>query len=130
MMPHPDPRTVRRALGVLERLPHEALADLTERLIDRLDGAEPEPDLEPEVDCCTAGEDGGLPMPGDRSPGDADDAEPDDADRGTGEDEPDFRTLRAERDGFVTVERRPVVTVLYRGGRPVRVQTVRWERRA
>ena len=64
MIPQPDPRTIQRALGVLERLPHEALADLAERLIDRLDVAGPDPDLEPEEDCCNACEDGGLPMPG------------------------------------------------------------------
>jgi hypothetical protein len=89
----PDPRTIRRALGVLERLPPEALADLTERLIHRLDAAEPDPDLEPEEDCCTAGEDGGLMMPSDHRPGDPDDAEPDGQDLGAAEDEPDFRGL-------------------------------------
>lgn len=96
----------------------------------------PDPDLEPEVDCCTASEDGGLVLPGDMLPGEPDDAEPDaddepdDDDRGVGENEPRFPTLRAERDGFVTIERRPVVTVLYKGGKPVWVQTVRWERRS
>ncbi len=68
-MPHPDPRTIRRALNVLERLPHEALADLAERLIDRLDAAGPELDLELETDACDAGECGGLIMPGDELTG-------------------------------------------------------------
>lgn len=63
-MATPDPRTIARALDVVQRLPTEALADLAERLIDRLDAAEPDPDLEPgedaepdDDDCCEAGDD-------------------------------------------------------------------------
>lgn len=141
-MSHPDPRVIRRALNVLERLPQEALADLAERLIDRLDGAEPDPDLEPDhdgepdnADACEAGDDdpaSSLPchgVTGVREVGDPVDAEPDNEDRDAAEDEPRFLTLRAERDGFVTVRRRPVVAVIYLYGRPVCVQSVRWERR-
>lgn len=47
---HHHPRAIRRALRVLEELPLEAQADLVERLIDRLDAATPDPDLEPDVD--------------------------------------------------------------------------------
>ena len=36
---------------------HE-LARLTERLIERLDEIDGDPDLEPEEDCCEAGDDG------------------------------------------------------------------------
>ncbi len=46
----PTARTIQRALGVLERLPPVALADLAERLIDRLDAVGPDCDLEPEED--------------------------------------------------------------------------------
>lgn len=60
----PDPRTIRRALEVVQRLPTEALAELAERIIDRLDAAEPDPDLEPngdeepdDEDCCEADDD-------------------------------------------------------------------------
>ena len=74
-LPPPRPRTIRRALNVLERLPPAALADLAERLIDRLDATVSDPDLEPEEDCCDAGDDGGLVYVGDRGPGDAEDAE-------------------------------------------------------
>ena len=49
---YPDSRTVWRALGVIERLPVAALADLVELLVDRLDEAMLDPDLEPEEDCC------------------------------------------------------------------------------
>lgn len=139
-MRHPDPRTIARAFGVLERLPHEALADLTERLVDRLDAAEPDCDLEPETDACSAED---VPIAGHHGPGDADDAEesgdlePDadggaDADRDlTAPDEPLHGRLRGERDGFVVVHRRPreFVLVTSKGGRPVRVQTVIAERR-
>jgi hypothetical protein len=134
-MSPPDPRTIRRALATLERLPTEALADLTERLVDRLDAADLDPDLEPETDACEAGECGGVSLRGDCLPGDPTDAEPNgdeqepDDDVGATEDEPNFPTLRAERDGFVTVHRRPFVLVTSKNGRPVRVQTVIAERR-
>lgn len=130
-MRHPDPRTIRRALGVLERLPHEALADLTERLVDRLDAAEPDPDLEPEEDACPAGECGGVPLRNDGLPGDPADAEPDPDHDLTAPEEPLDGRLRAERDGFVRVHRRrhEFVLVTSKGGRPVRVRTVVAERR-
>ena len=60
---------------MLERLPAEALADLTEQLIARLDASEPDPDLKEETDCCCA-EDAPVWLGGDHSPGDPDDAEP------------------------------------------------------
>ena len=113
----PTARTMRHVLGVLERLPLEALGLLAERLIDRLDAAEDigedrEPDqedgcsaedvlwldhlpgdpddAEDEPDCCAAGECGGVLLAGDGQPGDATDAEPDDEDLGAVEDEPVF----------------------------------------
>lgn len=46
-----------QAVPMLTR--HE-LAALTERLIDALDVMEPDPDLEPENDYCTAGDDRGT----------------------------------------------------------------------
>jgi len=49
-MPAPSPRQVGRALDVLLRLPSAALADLAERLIDRLDALGPDPDSEPDDD--------------------------------------------------------------------------------
>lgn len=80
----PTARTIQRAIGVLERLPAIALADLAERIIEHLDAGTPDPDLEPEED-------------------DDDEAE---------EDSPPG-TLRPERDGFVRVWRRPArVTVV------------------
>ena len=81
-MPYPTPRTVRRALGVLESLPAEALADLAERLIDRVDALGPDPDLEEEQDCCGADDDhparAMFGAGADWSAGSAEDAEEDD----------------------------------------------------
>ena len=86
---YPTARSIQRALGVLERLPHEALVDLAERLIDRLDTAKPDCDLELDEDACDAGECSGLVMRGDGHPGDADDAEPEeDNDDDAEEEEP------------------------------------------
>jgi hypothetical protein len=45
---------VSRALALLEQLPRRAIGDVVQRLIDRLDEAEPDPDLEPEGDHCEA----------------------------------------------------------------------------
>ena len=44
----PSPRRVASALAVLAALPAPALADLTERLIDRLDALDSDPDAEPD----------------------------------------------------------------------------------
>ncbi len=114
-MSYPDGRAVGRALSVLERLPVEALADLAERLIDRLDAVTPDPDLAAEEDCCMAGECGGLPAYSDGRPGEPDDAELEEdqdepllVDRGRWANLPTSRRLRAERDGLVTVWRRPI----------------------
>jgi hypothetical protein len=53
-MPAPSPRHIASALAVLAALPPPALADLIERLIDRLDAlggdADAEPDQDGEVD--------------------------------------------------------------------------------
>lgn len=76
---YPSARSIQHAIGVLERLPAIALAEVAERLIDRLDAVTPDPDLEPEVDDDDQAEEEMLP------PG----------------------TLRPERDGFVRVWRRP-----------------------
>jgi hypothetical protein len=46
----PSPRTIGRALAVLQALPSAALADLAERLIDRLDALAPDANLEPDGD--------------------------------------------------------------------------------
>lgn len=48
--PAPSPRRVGAALNVLLTLPPAVLADLAERLIDRLDALEPDPDSEPDGD--------------------------------------------------------------------------------
>ena len=44
-------------------LTRDELAALAEHLIDRLDMLEPDPDLEPETDYCTAGDDRGTRDP-------------------------------------------------------------------
>ena len=49
-MQHPTSRAIDRALAVLQALPPAALAALAERLIDRLDALEPDPDAEPDDD--------------------------------------------------------------------------------
>ena len=55
-------------------LTRDELAALAEQLIDRLDLLEPDPDLEPETDYCTAGDDRGTGDPwGTRSGYDEDD---------------------------------------------------------
>ncbi len=46
----PSPRRVASALAVLAALPAPALADLTERLIDRLDALDGDADAEPDQD--------------------------------------------------------------------------------
>ncbi len=46
----PSPRAIGRALAVLQALPSAALADLAERLIDRLDALDGDPDSEPDGD--------------------------------------------------------------------------------
>ncbi|HEX8382877.1 MAG TPA: hypothetical protein VF592_05815 [Sphingomonas sp.] len=53
-------------LSAVPALPREALARLTARLIERLDELDPDPDAEPEEDCCPAGDDDirDGPMPG------------------------------------------------------------------
>ncbi len=51
------PRITRQTLDALERLPVAALPALVERLIDRLDAAEPDPDCEPDDDDLGALED-------------------------------------------------------------------------
>ena len=76
----PSSRSIQRAIGVLERLPAVALANLAERIIHRLDAVTPDPDLEPE------------------ETDDDDQAEEDPLPPGT---------LRPERDGLVRVWRRP-----------------------
>ena len=73
---YPTARSVRHALTVLERLPADALFDLAERLIDRLDASGLDPDLEPEEDACNAGECGGMLLRVDGRPGDEEDSEP------------------------------------------------------
>ena len=87
---HTSARTIRRALDVLLRLPAEALGDLAERLIDRLDVSGPDPDAEPDDDgefdqhgACDCGDDdprSSSPQFGaghGYGPGELDDAEPD-----------------------------------------------------
>ena len=104
---YPNARSVRHAFTVIKRLPPEALFDLTERLIDRLDRAELDPDFEPEEDACDAGECGGVPLQGDGCPGDAGDAEPEEDNGDDPEEEPlSPGNLRPERDGFVRVWRK------------------------
>jgi len=49
-MPAPSPRQVGNALAVLLTLPLAALEALAERLIDRLDAMDANPDLEPGAD--------------------------------------------------------------------------------
>ena len=49
-MAAPSPRRIASALAVLAALPAPVLADLAERLIDRLDALEPDPDAEPDDD--------------------------------------------------------------------------------
>jgi len=79
----PTPRRVGAALDVLLALPPAVLADLAERLIDRLDALDGDPDLEPDDhDACPAGDDDpalSRPRLGVRGmalgPGDYDDAE-------------------------------------------------------
>lgn len=53
-------------LSAIPSLPRKVLARLTARLIDRLDELDPDPDAEPEEDCCPAGDDDVRdgPMPG------------------------------------------------------------------
>lgn len=46
----PSPRRIAGALALLVALPAPALADLAERLIDRLDALAPDADLEPDDD--------------------------------------------------------------------------------
>lgn len=46
----PSPRRIASALAVLAALPAPALADLAERLIDRLDAVAPDADLEMDDD--------------------------------------------------------------------------------
>ena len=54
----PSPRRIAGALAVLQALPAPALAALAERLIDWLDALDaPGMDLEPDDDCCPAGDD-------------------------------------------------------------------------
>ena len=50
VMPAPSPRRLASALAVLAALPAPALADLTERLIDRLDALDGDTDAEPDHD--------------------------------------------------------------------------------
>ncbi len=128
-MPYPDGRAVGRALATLERLPTEALADLAERLIDRLDAVTPDPDLEAEEDCCTASECGGLRPYSDGLPGEPDDAEPEEdqnepllVDRRGSANLPVHRRLRAERDGLVKVWRRSSRTFTSRGMAPLAME--------
>ena len=55
----PSPRRIAAALAVLAALPAPILADLTARLIDRLDALDGDADAEPDADndCCPAGDD-------------------------------------------------------------------------
>ncbi len=57
-MPAPSPRRIAGALAVLLALPMPALEALAERLIDRLDALDGNPDAEPDSDdCCDAEDD-------------------------------------------------------------------------
>lgn len=49
-----------RLLGAAARLPADTLGDLIEGLIAVLDARAGDPDLEPEIDCCDAGDDAGT----------------------------------------------------------------------
>ena len=49
-----------RLLGAAARLPAASLGDLIEGLIAVLDARAGDPDLEPEIDCCDAGDDAGT----------------------------------------------------------------------
>lgn len=44
-------------LASVPSLPRAILARLTARMIDRMDALDGDPDLEPEEDCCAAGDD-------------------------------------------------------------------------
>ncbi len=150
-MPCPSPRAIRGALGVLERLPAEALAHLAEWVIGRLDAAEPDTDLEQDDhDGCMAED---ATVPGHLGLGDDGDAEQDDP-QGDERDDADAEAvamdlppgvigtdpvtgpaecsplhLRAERDGTVQLRRRLIVVKSDRHSKPVRVQSMWWEAR-
>jgi len=114
-MAFPSNRALRHALDVLGRLPPAALGMVAERIIDRLDAAEPDTDIEDDnTDCCAAGECGGMHLLPDSGAGDLGDAEEDDP--GGDERDPDmpiFPALpREAREEF------PIV----RGGRRLGLQ--------
>jgi len=57
-MPAPSPRRIAGALDVLLSLPPAVLQVLAERIVDRLDALDTDPDSEPDdADCCEAGDD-------------------------------------------------------------------------
>jgi hypothetical protein len=57
-----DAATVGQMLAVIPSLPRAELSRLTERLIDRMDELDADPDLEPEMDADLAGDDGCGPV--------------------------------------------------------------------
>ncbi len=57
-----DAATLGQLLAVIPSLPRAELARLTERLIDRMDEMDGDPDLEPEVDVDITGDDGCGPI--------------------------------------------------------------------